>query len=277
MLHVISRDGTKIAYEKTGAGPALLIIGGALVDHHNYVPLAISLADKFEVYNFDRRGQSADTAPYTVEREVEDVLPIINSIGRPVIVYGHSSGSALAIHVAAVGDKIVKLVIADPPFTPHSNDDIKAREEFSEAMAVIQALHDKGDHKGSATFFLSGFVLSAEEVDGILSSPAGEGMIDCDHAFFECKVGLLQRVFIPGRMVAIPLSAWKSNVLSDKSGREDDMGALKSKIDGFHYGEQGKYIMRFMAGISGRGNCGEESSDCRCRSRRSYSRNAACP
>ena len=181
MLHVISRDGTKIAYEKTGAGPALLIIGGALVDHHNYAPLAISLADKFEVYNFDRRGrgQSADTAPYTVEREVEDVLTIINSIGRPVIIYGHSSGSALAIHVAAVEDKIEKLVIVDPPFTPHSNDDIKAREEFSEAMTAIQALHDNGDHKGSATFFLSSFGLSDEEVEGILSSPAGEGMIDC--------------------------------------------------------------------------------------------------
>jgi len=181
MLHVISRDGTKIAYEKTGTGPALLIIGGALADHHNYASLAISLADQFEVYNYDRRGrgQSTDTTSYAVEREVEDVLAIINSIGRPVIVYGHSSGSALAIHVAAVGGKITKLIIADPPFTPHSNDDIKAREEFKEEMEVIEALHDKGDHKGSAASFLSGFGLSAEEVDGILSSPTGEGMIDC--------------------------------------------------------------------------------------------------
>lgn len=181
MLHIISRDGTKLAYEKTGAGPALLIIGGALADHHNYTSLAISLADQFEVFNYDRRGrgQSADTTPYAVDREVEDVLTIIESIGRPVIVYGHSSGSALAIHVAAVGDKITKLILADPPFTPHSNDDIKAIEEFKEEMAVIQALYDKGDYKGSAAFFLSGFGLSDEEVEGILSSPEGEGMIDC--------------------------------------------------------------------------------------------------
>jgi pimeloyl-ACP methyl ester carboxylesterase len=61
--HVISEDGTNIAYEKTGQGPALIIIGGALGDHHFYRPLAHELAQHFTIYNFDRRGrgQSGDT------------------------------------------------------------------------------------------------------------------------------------------------------------------------------------------------------------------------
>lgn len=184
MLHVISKDGTKIAYEKTGEGPALIIIGGALADHHHYEDLASKLAKRFEVYNYDRRGrgESSDTVPYLVEREVEDVLAIIESIGKPVTIYGHSSGSAIAIHVAATGANIGKLVIADPPFSPHSNDDSKVREDFRQEMGTIQSLHDKSDHKGAAAFFLSGFGLSAEEVEDILSSPASESMIDCANA-----------------------------------------------------------------------------------------------
>ena len=75
MDYVTSTDGTKIAYLRSGAGPALIVIGGSLADHHFYVPLANELARDFTVYSFDRRGrgQSGDTPPYAVAREVEDV------------------------------------------------------------------------------------------------------------------------------------------------------------------------------------------------------------
>ena len=79
MRHVRSTDGTSIAYEKTGQGPPLIIIGGSLGDHRFYLPLAGELAKHFTVYTYDRRGrgQSGDTQPYSVERELDDVAALI--------------------------------------------------------------------------------------------------------------------------------------------------------------------------------------------------------
>ena len=79
MRHVRSTDGTSIAYEKTGQGPPLIIIGGSLGDHRFYLPLAGELAKHFTVYTYDRRGrgQSGDTQPYSVERELNDVAALI--------------------------------------------------------------------------------------------------------------------------------------------------------------------------------------------------------
>ncbi len=181
MENVISQDGTKIAYERTGAGPALLIIGGAMSDHHNYSTLAAELAHTFSVYNYDRRGrgESGNTLPYSVEREVEDVRAMLDRMGESAMIYGHSAGAALALRVAAGGGNIDKLVISDPPFTPSSDNDSQARDDYAQEAATIQALYDQGDHKGAAAFFLGGFGLSAEEVEGILDSPAGAGMIAC--------------------------------------------------------------------------------------------------
>jgi hypothetical protein len=182
--HVISEDGTRIAYEKTGQGPAVIIVGGALGDHQFYLPLAHELAQLFTVYNFDRRGrgQSGDTQPYSVEREVEDVGALIADAGEPVCVYGHSAGSALAVRSAAAGLSIAKLALADPPYGRHSDNDDAARARFARAAARIQALHDDGDHKGAAAFFLSGFGLPPEAVEDMLQAPGGDTMIDCARA-----------------------------------------------------------------------------------------------
>lgn len=184
MQHVRSKDGTSIAYEKTGDGPALIIVGGSLGDHRFYVPLASELARHFTVYNFDRRGrgQSQDTEPYSVEREIEDVAALVTDAGRPVQVYGHSAGSALALHAAAAGLSFAKLVLADPPFGRHSDADEAARGRQAEAAAKVQAFHDRGDHRGAASFFLSGFGLPPQAVDEMLDSPAGESMIDSARA-----------------------------------------------------------------------------------------------
>jgi pimeloyl-ACP methyl ester carboxylesterase len=184
MKHVISRDGTRIAFEKTGEGRALIIVGGALGDHHFYEPLAKALAKTFTVYNFDRRGrgQSTDTLPYSVEREVEDVGALITEAGQRVMMYGHSAGSALALRTAAAGLDIEKLVLADPPFSPHSSEDEVVKERFVEKKSKVQAYHDKGDHRGAAAFFLSGFGLPSEAIEEMLNSPAGKEVLDCARA-----------------------------------------------------------------------------------------------
>ncbi len=184
MEHVTSADETKIAYEKTGQGPPLIIVGGALGDHRFYIPLAMELARHFNVYNVDRRGrgQSGDTQPYSVERELEDVAALIAEAGEPPRVYGHSAGSALALRAAAAGLNIARLVLADPPYGRHSDADEAARARQAETAAKIQTFHDRGDHRGAAAFFLSSFGLPPEAVDELLDSPGGETMIDCARA-----------------------------------------------------------------------------------------------
>jgi pimeloyl-ACP methyl ester carboxylesterase len=184
MQHIRSSDGTSIAYEKTGEGPSLIIIGGSLGDHRVYVPLASELARRFTVYNFDRRGrgQSTDTQPYAVEREIEDVAALVAEARVPALVYGHSAGSALALHSAAAGLNIAKLVLADPPFRRHGDADEQARARQAAEAVQIQAFHDRGDHRGAAAFFLRGFGLAPQAVDEILDSPGGEMMIDSARA-----------------------------------------------------------------------------------------------
>src|SRR6266487_645004 len=184
MEQVISADGTRIAYDKTGQGPPLVIVGGALGDHRFYLALAATLAGEFTVYNFDRRGRghSGDTQPYSVEREVEDLAALIAESNEPVRVYGHSAGSALALRAAAAGLDIAKLVLADPPFGRHSNADQAARARQAATAAKIQAFHDRGEHRGAAAFFLGGFGLPSQAVQDMLDAPGAEMMIDSARA-----------------------------------------------------------------------------------------------
>lgn len=180
MDEVKSSDGTHIAFERLGEGPTLIIVGGSLADHQFYAPLASELAEHFTVYSFDRRGrgQSGDTEPYTVEREVDDVGALIAYAKEPVLIYGHSAGSALALRAAASGLDIARLALADPPYMPRGENDEAAKAEHADQAAHIRELHDKGDYKGSAKFFLKDYGWSEEDLEAMFQSPAGEGMLD---------------------------------------------------------------------------------------------------
>lgn len=103
MQTVTSRDGTTIAYERTGTGPAVVLVGGALIDHSENTPLAAVLAADFTVYNYDRRGRggSGDTLPYSRDRELEDLAAVLEVAGSAHL-YGVSSGGALALHAAGL-------------------------------------------------------------------------------------------------------------------------------------------------------------------------------
>jgi pimeloyl-ACP methyl ester carboxylesterase len=123
-----SADGTVIAYDRTGEGPALIVALGAFCDRKSFVPPE-SLTSVFTVYTYDRRGRgdSGDTQPYSVEREIEDLAAVASvasvasagssgSSGGPVFVYGHSSGAALALRAAAAGVPIARIVAYEAPF-----------------------------------------------------------------------------------------------------------------------------------------------------------------
>ena len=115
---VTSRDGTTIALERMGAGPAIVLVAPALSDRSGYAKLTRHLAAKFSVINYDRRGrgQSGDTLPYAAEREVEDLAAVIQAGGGEVYLFGSSSGAVLALNAAnRLGNQVLGLFLYEPP------------------------------------------------------------------------------------------------------------------------------------------------------------------
>ena len=113
-----SSDGTTIAFDRLGDGPPVILVCGASTDRSANARLAALLARRFTVFNYDRRGRgdSGDTPPYAVEREVDDLDAVIAAAGGSAFVYGTSSGGVLALHAAASGLAIRKLALWEPPF-----------------------------------------------------------------------------------------------------------------------------------------------------------------
>src|SRR2546427_8959113 len=125
MKKVQSADGTTIAFDQLGKGPAIILVGGAFEQRamdSETAQLAPLLAQHFTVFHYDRRGRgdSTDTLPYAVEREIEDIEALINEAGGEAFVFGISSGAALAFEAAlALGGEVKKLAMYEPPY----NDD----------------------------------------------------------------------------------------------------------------------------------------------------------
>ena len=119
MSTVTSKDGTRIAFDRSGLGPAVILVVGAFNDRATGAPLARFLERHFTVINYDRRGkgESGDTAPYAIEREIEDLDALIAKTGNSACVFGYSSGAVLALRAAAHGLAISKLVLYEPPPT----------------------------------------------------------------------------------------------------------------------------------------------------------------
>lgn len=121
MRAVTSKDGTLIAFDQSGQGPVVILVSGALGvrSHPMFTQLTAQLAPYFTVFNYDRRGRgdSGDTPPYAVEREIEDIEALIDEAGGATSVYGISSGAALALEAAnKLPTKIKKLALYEPPF-----------------------------------------------------------------------------------------------------------------------------------------------------------------
>ena len=119
MQTVISKDGTTIAFDQIGKGPAVILVDSALADRSLCVKLAKLLAEEFTVINYDRRGrgESGDIQPYAVEREVEDIEALVDHAGGSAFVFGSSSGAVLALEAASkLPAKVRKQVLYEPPF-----------------------------------------------------------------------------------------------------------------------------------------------------------------
>src|ERR671915_2560790 len=114
---VASSDGTALAFDRLGAGPPVVLVSGASTTRGIHDELAELLAGDFTVINYDRRGRgdSGDTRPYSVEREIEDIAALVEVAGEPVSVIGWSSGAILALRAAARGVAVASLALHEPP------------------------------------------------------------------------------------------------------------------------------------------------------------------
>lgn len=118
MNTLISADGTTIAYDRAGAGPAIVFIAGAFNDHATLAPLAEALAGDFTVVTYDRRarGGSGNTKPWSIDREAEDLDALVAEVGGSAHVFGFSSGGILALHAITRGSAVARLVCYEPPY-----------------------------------------------------------------------------------------------------------------------------------------------------------------
>jgi pimeloyl-ACP methyl ester carboxylesterase len=231
MAHTLSsRDGTPIGYDSRGEGPALILVDGALTVHSSGSgELATLLAPHFTVYGFDRRGrgESGDTLPYAVDKEIDDIEALIGRAGAPAFLYGHSSGGPLAMRAAIrLGSQVSKLAMYEPPY----NNDPGAQESWSRYLSQLAEALAEGRRGDAVALFLRFVGTPAEQVDGMRRATGWPGMeavaptLAYDHAAilgepWSVPAALAARVGVPALVMSgdagLPFMPDAARVLSE--------------------------------------------------------------
>lgn len=168
--YVTSADGTRIAFDRLGECLPVVIVSGLFCVRQTTHALAEKLARGFSVINYDRRGRgdSGDTLPYAVEREIEDLGALIEAAGGSAFVYGHSSGAGLALNAAAAGLPITRLVLHEPPYGPADEKSMRTARDLAERIRV--ALEE--DRPAEAIkLFLADSSMPPEIIEGMSADP----------------------------------------------------------------------------------------------------------
>jgi pimeloyl-ACP methyl ester carboxylesterase len=166
---VTSHDGTALAYDRLGDGPPVVLVCGGSTDRTANAGLAAELAADHTVYNYDRRGRgdSGDTLPYAIQREVEDIAAVIAEAGGSANLYGTSSGAALAMHAAAAGLPVTRLALWEPPYSVNGRPDLPA-----DTASVYRELVEAGRRGDAIEYFMSKVVgLPPDFVAGARQAP----------------------------------------------------------------------------------------------------------
>lgn len=169
MDKVTSKDGTVISYDRLGEGPPVILVCGGSTDRWSNAGLAAILAANFTVFNYDRRGrgESGDTPPYAVAREIEDIDAVIGAAGGPAFLYGSSSGASLALEATAAGLAVRKIALWEPPYI----QDPAARPP-ADQVQQYQTMLAEGRRGDAAQYFMEKVVrMPAEFVAGARSQP----------------------------------------------------------------------------------------------------------
>jgi pimeloyl-ACP methyl ester carboxylesterase len=167
--YVASADWTKVAFVRLGEGPPVILVSGASTTRAIHAELAELLGRDFTVFNYDRRGRgdSGDTPPYAVEREVEDLDALISEAGGSAGVFGNSSGAVLALRAAAARLPVSKLALWEAPFM--LDPDAPRRQQ--EYVAELSKLLSEGRRGDAVALFMRTIGLPEEMIAGMRSAP----------------------------------------------------------------------------------------------------------
>ncbi|MET9554528.1 alpha/beta hydrolase [Streptomyces sp. NPDC006645] len=151
--HVVSADGTEIAFEQSGRGPAIILVASALADRSDTTKLAALLAQHFTVINYDRRGRGAsgDADAYAPDREIEDIAALVEHVGGSASLFGSSSGAVLALRAAAAGVNVDQLALYEPPFVVAEGDDGPPSDLAQQITVLLTA----GRHSDAVKYFMT--------------------------------------------------------------------------------------------------------------------------
>lgn len=175
MNTLTSADGTAIVYDTRGRGPAVIVVDGAMSLRQSKTELAELLAPSFTVVNYDRRGRgdSGDTRPYGVAREVEDIAALIDEAGGSAGLYGHSSGATLALEAAAqLGAKVTRLALYEAPHT----DDPADRKPWATYIAQLTEALAEGRNGDAVALFMRFVGTPDEQIAGMRQAPFWAGL-----------------------------------------------------------------------------------------------------
>ena len=179
MEHVISKDGTRIAYRQAGQGPPLVLVHGAMQDHTRWLEVAPMFEPHVSIYMMERRGrgESGDAASYAMEREYEDVAALVDSIGEPAHLLGHSYGAELALGAALLTNNVRSLVLYEPAILEGSTGTYEAEAVVS-TIRLMEELFAAGKIEDGLTACLRGLLeMPDEQIELFKSSPAWKGRV----------------------------------------------------------------------------------------------------
>lgn len=180
MEKVISHDGTPIAYHRRGSGPPLVLVhGSASANPIAWTAVHLTLEEYFTVYAMDRRGrgESGDGPTYAIEREVEDIVAVVDSIGQPVNLLGHSFGALCVLEAALLTRNLRRLILYEPAIPL---PDVVLYPEG--VIDRLQALLDSGDREGVlTTLYREVVMIPAHEIEQLKASPAWPARVASAH------------------------------------------------------------------------------------------------
>lgn len=165
-----SADGTRIAFERLGDGPPLIVVGGALCDRGRMRPVCAALGARVTTFNYDRRGRGDSEAGegHDVEREIEDLAALVAEAGGSAAVYGHSSGAALVLRAALRGLPFDRVVLHDAPFSPAGESARAAARAYHDELQALVAAGRDGD---AVALFMRLTGMPPDAVDAMRDEP----------------------------------------------------------------------------------------------------------
>jgi len=194
---VTSKDGIPIAYERRGEGLPLVLIHGAATDHTRWTPILPELEKHFTVYAVDRRGrgQSGDVEPYTIEREYEDVVAVVDSIPGPVNLLGHSYGAICSLEASLKTSHLRKLILYEPPIPT----DVK-RHYAPDAVERMNSYLHVGEREKALLIFLQEIAeIPLNEINMLRCLPSWSSRVAAAHTIPREETSVGSYLFNPQR------------------------------------------------------------------------------